>query len=118
MSTATAERTEVGMAGGAEFGLADFAERMNERFDRIDERFDRVDEKFDRVDERFDRVDLDIHELKGRLDRTEVKSDRQFEVVGGRIDRLGEGLVNAAIILSGGIVACFAATIVLIATQL
>jgi hypothetical protein len=106
------------MAGGAEIGLADFAARMDERFDRIDERFDRVGERFDRVDERFDRVDLDIGELKGRMDRTEVKDDRRFEGVEGRIDRLGQGLVSAAIILSGGIVACFAAMIVLIATQL
>jgi hypothetical protein len=111
MSTATVERREAEVAGRSEFGLAEFAARMEERFDR-------VDEKFDRVDERFDRVDRDIHELKARMDRTEVKNDRQFEVVGGRIDRLGEGFVNAAIIFSGGIVACLAAMIVLIATQL
>jgi hypothetical protein len=129
MEAVTAEFEEVGMAERSGSGLDEILARIDERFDRAeektDERFDRVDERFERFDERFDRIRFDLADVKDRLDRMEDRMetrlgriDVRFENVEGRIGKLSQGLVTGAIALSGSIIACFAAMIVLIATQL
>jgi chromosome segregation ATPase len=147
MEATIARPREVEMTESAGVGLEDFMTRMDERFDRIDERFDRaeertterfarfeektaerfdrVDERFDQVSERFDRTDIAIADLNERVGRVEnciehigVQMEGRFEHVEQRIDKLNQGLVNSALVLSGSIVACFAAMLVLIATQL
>jgi flagellar capping protein FliD len=112
------QREEVEMSEGVETAIAALAARMDERFDRFDERFDRVDE-------RLAQAKSDREELKFRIDRMEDRIDARFEQVDQRFahsdqqtGKLSDRLVTSAVILSGGIVAAFAAMIVLIATQL
>jgi predicted RNase H-like nuclease (RuvC/YqgF family) len=140
MAATMTRREEAGMAESASGGLDEILARIDERFVRAEERtverFARFEE---RTDERFDRVDEGILGLKDRLGRVEdrveqfeVKTERQlgridgrfaqmearFEHVDERMGKLSQGLVNGALILAGSIVASFAATLVLIATQL
>gem|GEM_PF-4641535 len=125
------------MAGGSEVGLADFAARMDERFDRIeektDERFDRFEEK---TDARFDRFE---EKTDARFDRLEEKTDEQFVRVGekfvevdrrlghldheavrvnDRLDDLVKVLIAGFVGFTGAVMAGFGALVVLFATQL
>jgi archaellum component FlaC len=115
MEMVTTERTEAAMAEWSDGRLDEFAVRVDERFDRTDER---VAERFDRLDERFDQKCEEVGGRFGAADRRFDKVDRELERINDRLDDLVKVMIAGLVTLTGGIIAGFAAMIVLIATQL
>ncbi|MBS1889374.1 MAG: hypothetical protein JSU06_19515 [Actinobacteria bacterium] len=122
MEATTVRRTEIVMTEGSEVGLADFAARMDERFDRVDEKLDRADEKMverldraeERSDGRFARVDERFVEVNRRLGYL----DHEVGRVNDRVDDLVKVLIGGLVGFTGAILAGFAAILAMIATQL
>lgn len=79
--------------------------------DRLDEFAGNVDRRFDQVDKRFDKVDE-------RFERLEDRMESGFARVNDRIDDLVKAMNTAMVTLTTGMLAGFAAILVLIATQI
>ena len=73
--------------------LDDFKESVNRRFDEVGRRFDEVDRRLDKIDKRFERLEDGLVAIQ-------------------------RSIVYLAVGLTSGLLAGFAAMIVLIATQM
>jgi hypothetical protein len=79
-------------------------ERLDDLNHRVDLGFESVDRRFDSVDRRFDRMDSRFDSLESRLD--------------ARFDSMQRTMLHGVIAMTGGMLAGFAAIIVLISAQL
>jgi hypothetical protein len=59
-----------------------------------------------------------VGRVEDRVEAIGLQMNGRLEQVEQRVDKLGQALVNGALVLAGSMIACFAAIIVLIATQL
>lgn len=85
--------------------------------DRLDHFEEKVDRRFDEVDRRFDEVDRRTRELDRRVEKGFDKAEVEFQRINDRLDDFGKAMYYAAVTVTGGILASFAAMITLIMTQ-
>lgn len=95
--------------------LDDFGKHVDHRFDAVDHRFDAVDHRFDEVDRRLDEVDRRFDRVEDQIRDSRSEASARFEKTDTRLDSIQRTMVQAAIVMTGSILAGFAAICAVIA---